>query len=219
MMAIPGDVPGVLLFGGSFDPPHTGHIELASQAREAALPAGSWIVFVPAARSPHKSSGPIASDQDRVEMLRLATAHVERSCLWTDELDRCAPGEASYWIESVRRARRVISSGTKLWFLLGADQVAAFHRWKDYRQVLSLAEPVVMLRPPMDRLDTLDAALETSGAWSGPQREWWLSRVAPISIRGISATELRDVISTGGDPTGMLHPDVLAYIQSKGLYA
>ncbi|MCW5776185.1 MAG: hypothetical protein KIS87_07100 [Phycisphaeraceae bacterium] len=60
-MPVPADAPGVLLFGGTFDPPHRGHTEPAAAARDAMMPPGSWLVFVPAARSPHKSAAPATS--------------------------------------------------------------------------------------------------------------------------------------------------------------
>jgi nicotinate-nucleotide adenylyltransferase len=218
LTALPQDAPALLLFGGSFDPPHTAHVDLADQARRACLPEGSWVVFVPAARSPHKTKGPAASDTQRVTMLQIATSGIDRTSIWTDELTREPQGQASYWIDTVQRARRAVPERTKLYFLLGADQVAAFHRWREHRAILELAEPVVMLRPPMQAIDTLDAALEASGAWTTTERAWWLERVAPIATRAISATELRAVIASGGDPTGMLHPGVLSYIQQQGLY-
>lgn len=152
-------------------------------------------------------------------MLKLATAEMASVSIWTDELERSGPDEASYWIDTLRRAKSVLPKHVGLWFLLGADQVAAFHRWRDPKEILKIAEPVVMLRPPMDRVETLEAALEASGQWNSEKRKWWLQRVAPIAIRAISATELRKVIASGGDPTGMLHPAVLEYIQRKGLYA
>ena len=76
------------MFGGSFDPPHLWHTKIASAARRQVFGPKGVVVFVPAARSPHKKHGPVASDEDRVAMLRLATRRMKRCVIWTDEIDR-----------------------------------------------------------------------------------------------------------------------------------
>ena len=114
----------VVLFGGTFDPPHRGHVELPVRVRDelerrAGCVGEGWLVYVPAARSPHKERGPVVSDADRVEMLGRAIAGVPRAGVWTEEIDRAraqqeAGGdgrdaratEPSFTVETVRRARR-----------------------------------------------------------------------------------------------------------------
>src|SRR5262245_39793105 len=88
---LPVTVQDVLLFGGTFDPPHLGHVRIPIQVLDRAMPAGAFLLYVPAARSPLKESGPQASDADRVEMLRLVLTELgtpNRTAIWTDELDR-----------------------------------------------------------------------------------------------------------------------------------
>ncbi|MCL4741998.1 MAG: nicotinate-nicotinamide nucleotide adenylyltransferase [Phycisphaerales bacterium] len=227
-MPVPPDAPGVLLFGGTFDPPHRGHTEPAAAARDAMMPPGSWLVFVPAARSPHKSEAPSTSVAHRVAMLHLAIADLPRSAVWTDEIDR-APrdgSEPSWWVETLRRARRVLPPGASLRFLIGSDQAAAFHRWREFREVLALAEPVVVLREPIADAATLDAALEASGEWTAAERAAWRARIAPAPIVRASATAIREEIrcGCGTEPLGdsrasrLVADNVSAYLRQHGLF-
>ena len=226
---VPPDAPGVLLFGGTFDPPHRGHTEPAAAARDAMMPPGSWLVFVPAARSPHKTDVPLTSAAHRVAMLRLAIAGLPRAAVWTDEIDRAARGgdEPSWWVETLRRAKRTLPVGTALRFLIGSDQAAAFHRWREFREILALAEPVVALREPIADAATLDAALQASGAWTEAERRAWRERISPGPIVRASATAIRARIGAGA-PSGrsdalagapLLNVDVREYILRNHLYS
>jgi nicotinate-nucleotide adenylyltransferase len=149
----------VVLFGGTFDPPHLAHAQLAHEARDRAAadhPGSAWLLAVPAARSPHKSAGPIASDAHRAAMLRLAFADVPRAAVWTDELDRAAAAraaakpDASFAIDTLRRARAWLDahggSAVTLRLLIGADQALALHRWREPAALIALAPPLIMLR-------------------------------------------------------------------------
>ncbi len=97
----PGGAAGpelVILFGGTFDPPHRGHVELPARVRDELerrmeCVGKGWLVYVPAARSPHKEKGPAASDADRVEMVRRSLEGVERVGVWTEEIDRARGGK------------------------------------------------------------------------------------------------------------------------------
>ncbi len=206
----PPDAP-TLLFGGSFDPPHLGHVELAVAARDAALPDGAWVVWVPAARSPHKESTG-ASAEDRLTMLRLATEGVARGAIWTDELDRAGRGEPSYWVDTLERARAARGGGAALRFLIGADQAVAFHRWREARRILSLAEPLVIPRGAVADAPALLEALGATGAWEAPDLERWEGWFV--------ATGMLDASSTGAraGESRALHPSVRAHIEARGLY-
>lgn len=200
----PKDAP-VLLFGGSFDPPHRAHAEIAPLVRDRVLGAHAWLVLVPAARSPHKAGGPSAPDDDRRAMLALAFAGVERVAVWTDELDRAVRGEPSYWVDTLERARRARGSLAGARFLIGADQARAFGRWRRAHDIEALCEPVVVPRGDVTTIEDLHGVVD-AGAWA---RRW-----VDLPTRAESSTRVR----TRGRFDD-LHPDVAAYIGERGLYA
>ncbi|MCC6322790.1 MAG: nicotinate-nicotinamide nucleotide adenylyltransferase [Phycisphaerales bacterium] len=233
---LPRGLRGIVVFGGSFDPPHLWHTHIASAARRRAFGTGSGrdggaIVFVPTFRSPFKSRGPSASDADRIAMLRLATRRLTGAVVWTDEIDRAAATaspESSYTIDTLVRLRRLLrrqSPGMPitLRLLIGSDQAASFHRWREARRVLRIAEPLVALRPPHHTRDDLRRELERTGAWSEPQIAAWLSRIVPTGIRGHSSTAVRAGMSArpragSSSRANIVSTPVRNYIAKNGLY-
>ena len=112
------------LFGGSFDPVHTGHLAIAAAARDAC--GLDRVVFLPAARSPFKAEGSLLfGDEVRLSMLRAATAHLS----WAEvsELDMRLP--APSWSWRVAEAWRSAHPDEQLYWLLGTDQWELLHLW------------------------------------------------------------------------------------------
>lgn len=228
---MPSTAAGVLLFGGSFDPPHRGHIDLPRRLRDRVLGRGWRLVYVPAARSPLKSKGPFASERHRIAMLRLATEKTRNSIIWTDEIDRARrrPGP-SYWIDTLRRARSILPPEVSLRFVIGSDQAAAFHLWKQYREILELAQPLVMVRAPHASRAAVLRALKETRAWSeGDLKRWrtWIDLDTPKHELGLSSTAVRYMVwrehaaqkrVDAGSVAPWLTASVRAYIRKHRLY-
>jgi nicotinate (nicotinamide) nucleotide adenylyltransferase len=155
-------------------------------------------------------------------MLELATRDVEHCAIWTDEIDR--GGLSSYTIDTLRRARRVLGDSTRLRLLIGADQASAFHRWREYRAIMELAEPVVMLREPAESVEAVVGSLRASGAWTDGQIEAWRDRIAPGGRFDASSTRIRQLLHESEDPlhdaelSRLMDKRVLGYIVEHGLY-
>lgn len=129
------------LFGGSFNPVHTGHLLLARAALEEA--ELDRLVFIPAAQSPFKPDQPLAPAAERLRWLRLALAG------WTAcEVDpqEIARGGVSYTIETVRRYAAA-EPGAALFWLVGADHVPSLPQWREAGALAQLVEFLVMGRP------------------------------------------------------------------------
>lgn len=210
----PAEGAPLILFGGTFDPPHLGHAHIARHALAAASPH-AWILFIPAARSPFKTAGPAASGDARVAMLRLMLADQPRTSLWRDELDRTPPGHAGYTIDTVRRLRDLVP-GRPLRLLIGADQALSFHRWKDAPTLLDLAPPLIACRDEAAATrDALAASLRDVASWTPSQRQRLEEGCFACPRVDASSTRLRADI---GHARAMLHPAVEAYIREHRLY-
>lgn len=218
----------LVLFGGSFDPPTLAHAALARDVEAYMCPPvgpRAKVLFVPAAQSPHKPDAPRAGNRERAVMLWQA---VGAENVWLDEIDR-APSP-SYSIDTARRARWWLDhnarAATTLRLLIGADQAAAFHRWREPRELIAIAEPLVMLRGGgaggLDTAESLMAQLGATGFWTDAELARWRTRILPIKLREGSSTLVRDIIAAKGadapEIQRLLDPGVRKLIQADRLY-
>ena len=227
----------VILYGGSFDPPHLAHARLPPQARQQWAAqnsvdlAATPLFYVPAARSPHKALTPEATDAQRLRMLELALGSdladpAAPVVIYTGELDRAAaaPGKPSYTIDTVMALRAQLDAAgcphTRLHLLIGADQLLALHRWHHAQELVALAPPLVMLRPPHTQLKPLADALLQTGAWSPVDLAYLLAALVTVPTMDASSTAAR-AAAAAGDITlleAIVGPAVGGYIQQNKLY-
>ncbi len=219
---LPPNVRDVLLVGGTFDPPHRAHITIPTRVRDSVAPS-AWLLFVPAARSPFKVGQAQTSPAHRVAMLQLALASTPHAAVWTDEVDRAAanPDAPSYTIDTVRRALTA-ASDVNLRLVIGSDQAASFHDWRNARALMELARPLVMLREPVATAKALDDALHAGAFWSGSEIRSWLGNAVDTGPTDpANATAIRSAIRAHGTqsvPEGWLNAQVAAYIDQHNLY-
>ena len=200
------------LFGGSFDPVHAGHLHVA---RAAEAHAGlERIVFIPAARPPHKPGRVLASGAHRLAMLELALADEPRWSTCDIELERSGP---SYTIDTVRElpGRLGLAPECSLYLLLGSDNLPGLAGWHRAVELLQRVQPLVVHRG-----EDLAAALAQLARRLPPELcakiETGLVRVPPLAV---SASDLRAALARGEDPGDALPPQVLEYIRAHGIYA
>jgi nicotinate-nucleotide adenylyltransferase len=199
-------------YGGTFDPVHAGHLHVAREAQRAF--ELDQVVFVPASRSPFKPEGATASPGDRLAMLEIALAGEPSWSISTLELERRGP---SYTHETLVElpVRVGLRPGAQLFLLLGWDNLRGLERWHRARELLRLAQPVVVGRGDEDPGLLAHLAREL-----GPEL---YARLERGFVRGPtapeSATELRELLARGEDPGAALPPGVLEYIRARGIYA
>ncbi len=129
------------LFGGSFDPVHTGHLLLAQAAiEELGL---TRLCFILAAQSPFKVGQTFAPAEVRLQMLRLALAGRTNCAVDEQEINR---GGVSFAIDTVRDYEQRFPRA-QLFYLIGADHVANLPKWRDAAELAKLAEFAVIPRP------------------------------------------------------------------------
>jgi hypothetical protein len=110
------------------------------------------------------------------------------------DLDRADRASASYWVDTIERARTLVGDAW-LGFVIGADQAVAFDRWREARRILELAEPVVLLREPWGSAGSLLDAMRDG--WSDAELARWASWCVDVGTIGVSATEIRGLLRDG----------------------
>jgi nicotinate-nucleotide adenylyltransferase len=221
-LRIPTSVKTLVVYGGMFDPPHRFHVEQAPELVHEHFGPDAWLLYIPAAKSPLKPRGPVVSDSRRVAMLRLA---VGRGHVWTDECDRArwlrkrGRENASYTVDTLRRLRSVLPRAVTMRLLIGSDQAADFHRWRQARVVIKLAEPAVMARRPLVTRTALVGAMDRS-FWSVSERKAWGRRLLPNRPVPSASTSVRDVVARKPEATRWrdVPTRVARYIVEHGLY-
>lgn len=231
-VTIPRDVKTLVIFGGSFDPPHRYHSEEPSILLSRLYGDAGWLLYVPAAKSPLKGHGPIVSDARRIAMLKLSLKGLARCSVWTDEIDRArwqkkhAIDSPSFTVDTLVRLRSIVPAGVGLRLLIGADQAASFHRWRQCRRIIRLAEPLVMPRGKVTTGRLLGRAVSPE-FWTSIERAAWAKRLAPMKEIPVSSTSLRDLIPAAPAAAAQwkrtpglksISPAVARYIISHQLY-
>lgn len=195
------------IFGGSFDPPHLGHLLIARQIVETFGVEKVW--FMPARRSPLKDRGPIASDRDRLEMLRLSIGDDPVFALSDRELHR--EGK-SFTVDTMREIRSE-HPDARILFAAGMDSLLTLHAWKEPLALLDLCEFVTFRRPAFE-----SAPSATDLALPEPYASRLLSNIFDGRLFDVSSSEIRDRIATGRDFRYLVSDPVASYIEAHGLY-
>jgi len=198
----------LLIYGGSFDPPHVAHIMLPQLAREAI--GAEAVAYVPCASQPLKQDVTQTPAKHRLAMLRLAVAEQPNAIVLTDEIDRASNEIPSYTVDTLKGIRSRFAGNLRL--LIGTDQLAQFDKWHQYEQIIELAEPAVLIRPP----GTADGVLDHLP--DGFNKQEWVSRLVVAPQLDISSTQMRQRISAGKSIDGWSAPRVIKYIRRHGLY-
>ena len=196
----------IALFGGSFDPPHLGHLAIARAAADAF--ALDQVLFAPAARQPLKDGHHAATYGQRLAMVELACTQAPR--FHPSTLDAPQPGNApSYTADTLVRLRAQHPEA-ELFNLAGADSFQHLAQWHHAHRLLDLADWIVVSRPGIPL--SYPAGLPVSPAQK--TRIHFLDSVH----EDVSATQLRQRLATGDPCTDLLPPGVPPYIEKNGLY-
>ena len=195
------------IMGGTFDPPHIGHLAAAEMARaELKLDA---VLFVPANRSPWKMSRVMSTTEQRVDLVRLAIADNVNFVLSRVDVDRPAP---SYTYETLRLLQAEYP-GDELYFIMGLDSLRDIGNWHNADEIVRLAQLVVCARPGvkmdvgqmMDLLHRLPGLMKRLTFVEMPELE-------------IAASDLQQRVRNGQSIHYLVPTAVEAYISSQGLY-
>lgn len=184
------------LFGGTFDPPHIGHLIVARDACD--LLHLDRIFFVPAHQPPHKLDQGVTDASLRLAMLLAATAADDRFEICEIELKRDGP---SYTVDTLRQLHEERPAET-FFLLLGADQIRDLHTWREPHEVARLSQIVLMSR---------------EGVAAGPKNALVAESIEVTRI-GVSSTAVRQRVAEGRSIRYLVPAGVEKIIVSRGLY-
>lgn len=187
------------IFGGTFDPFHMGHLVVAQDVVEVL--ELDRMVFVPAGVPPHKDADAVTPASLRWSMVVAGVEDDPRFAASDMELRRPGP---SYTVDTLREFRRQ-GLGGELFFLMGSDQLAEFHRWREPEEVGRLARLVVMAR------EGDDPDLATPGVQVDPL-------VVPVTRIDLSATRVRNRVREGRSIRYLVPDRVRRIILDERLY-
>ena len=212
-----------VLYGGTFDPVHDGHLAIARAARDT---LDCDIHMLPAADPPHRAP-PGANAEARVAMLQLAITDETRLLLDRRELERHAlKGMGRSWsIDTAHELRAQLGDEVPIALLVGADSFIGLPTWKAWRALLDAAHFVVAERPgnPLDDALPAELAEAIAGRWTDSVDElgqYPSGRVLRLRqpLHAHSATDLRRRIASGLPWRHLLPPRVADYIVANNLY-
>jgi nicotinate-nucleotide adenylyltransferase len=209
----------LLLYGGTFDPVHEGHLAIARSARDA---LDTTVHLMPAADPPHRTP-PGADAHHRARMLDLAVAGERRLVVDRRELEREG---RSYTVDTLRALRGTIGEHRPVALLLGADSFIGLPTWKDWRALFDLAHIVIAERPgnrldgelPHELADGIAGRIATDPA---ELRTVPAGRVLRLRqpLVDASASLVRALVANGGDWQALVPPPVAGYIVRHRLFA
>jgi nicotinate-nucleotide adenylyltransferase len=236
----------IALFGGTFDPIHSGHLRAAKAA--ASKFGLAQVLFVPSAHPPHKHANQLTPFPHRFAMVALACARDPRfipSLLEAPARD----SRPQYSVTTVERVKRSLGAKDRLFFLMGVDAFLDLPQWKDHRRLLDMVDFIVVSRPgfdarkiwsvlPLDRTMKVDressvrATTRTRPSRPEARHAEFEARTWPRLIRlrqttlhilegvrmRVASRDIREAIRARRRIAGLVPPVVEKYILKEGLY-
>jgi nicotinate-nucleotide adenylyltransferase len=187
------------VFGGTFDPPHIGHLIVAQDVADAL--ELHQVLWVPAGTQPHKDSADVTPAADRLDLVNAATKGDDRFAVDDQEVQRLGP---SYTVDTLRALHRAQPTA-QLHLIVGADQFAEFDTWREPEEIGKLAVVAVMDR---DGRRTTRGTREASVT----------SELVTVTRVDISSTAVRARVRSGRSVAYLVPDAVRRIIEDKRLY-
>lgn len=211
----------IALYGGTFDPVHAGHLEVARGVLQ--LFEIEKVLFIPAQMAPHKIGRPVTEPIHRYAMLALATQDDPRLAISTYELDAL---DRRYTVETVDHFQRVLGDSTELFFIMGADSWSEITSWREWERLLTMTNHIVVTRPGYEPVTTnvgkiSERIVDVRGApFSMSAESAKKIFLTDVVMKDVSATNIRRLASEGRieELTGLVPGPVLEYIKKYEIY-
>jgi nicotinate-nucleotide adenylyltransferase len=212
------------LFGGTFDPIHRGHLNVARAAAERFKLKEVW--FVPADIPPHKQKSPVTVYYHRYAMVSVALAGEKQFVPSLLEAPDCETGvklrRPSYSIETVRRVKATLGARDRLYFLIGIDAFREIATWHKAEELLGECDFIVAARPGYSLADVVGSLPKGLRPKEDGREKAKISGVRlhllPETHEDVSATQIRAATKRGGALKELVPDSVAEYIYKEHLY-
>lgn len=188
------------IFGGAFDPPHNGHVNMIKQA--ASRLGLEQVLITPSFHSPHKPT-PFTDFNSRLEMCRLAFTG---KIYTVSDIERQLGGEG-YTIVTLRKIKENYPKGTKFFLIIGGDMLFGFSKWYRYESVLKECTVAAAARENDSYADMIEAANELGNI-----------KVMNLNVTEISSTLVREKLAKGESVAELIPREVENYIRENKIY-
>ena len=198
------------IFGGTFDPPHFGHlIPVAASAEQARL---DQVWLMPTYIPPHKSRTDITDSYHRTAMVALAISHYPNFRLSSYELTL---GRMSFTVDTIQALKKNLPQADSIHFIVGTDSFLEIDTWHQWQNLIQLCDFIIINRGTgekelNEKLEYLENALQTQLS-----NKFLFAKTPYIPI---SSTEIRAAASRKESLSGLVTPEVALYIERHALY-
>ena len=203
----------IAVFGGSFDPIHNGHLLIAQKVLE--LDKADEVLFVPALLPPHKMDGLVATPEQRLEMVKLALAPLEK-CSFTDvELQRA--GAPSYTFDTMSILKQIYSD-CELFLLIGMDSLLGLHSWYRATELVTRGKFIIYPRPGSERPPIYELEKEF-GSKNAYKLYYSILDDPELAQSDVSSTAIREAIAQHLSLDKYVPQAVAQYIHDNNIYS
>jgi len=192
------DMKRIGILGGTFDPVHTAHLELAQVALDTC--DLDVVLFIPTGQPVRKLGTTHASALDRLHMLEEACKDLPGFEVSPLEIER---QDITYTIDTLHQLKELYGFESQLFLILGEDTATDLGTWKDAEQIAQLVTILYAKRP---------------GGEEGSIPEGFKSKRLPMKARNVSSSGIREILNAGGEVSDLIPPGALEYIKEHGLY-
>ncbi len=193
------------IFGGSFNPPHNGHLHLANSVH-GALQLDE-VLLVPAKQPPHKSASAYAPAEDRLAMCRLAAEEYPWMRAEDYELRQNAVSYSYYTVTHFAK----VYPDAELFLLIGGDMLRTFTQWYRFQDILRYAALAAIAREPEEYANLQKCADEL--------RQYGEIHLLNVETISISSTKIRENVKKSQNNSCYLPEKIVQYIKQRNLYA
>ncbi|MCJ7855570.1 nicotinate-nucleotide adenylyltransferase [Lachnospiraceae bacterium NSJ-143] len=195
------------ILGGTFDPVHVGHIEIAKSVIKKT--GAEKILFLPSGNPPHKNSEAVTDSFHRLNMLKMAVEGEKDFVVSSIEIDR--EGK-TYTIDTVKELRGIFGNSVKFFFIMGADALHYIYMWKNFEELLKICSFAAVTRPGYMTSELKKDVDILTDKYGG---DIHIIDIPPVDV---SSSKIRDNIENGLAINGMVDSRVMDYIEKYGLY-